>query len=155
MQFWENYTIINNEIDEYSLITLTLNELQNLTDEYLLKNEEKPLQIWIKYFNLLYDGVNKTIMFNGAEIVYVDRSELWYLPKIVYYLIKIPDEHLELYMWWVTLYAMIINTTTEMVEYITKQTAPFISNNIVRSRYCCNVFIYTLVNFIQFQIAFL
>lgn len=122
-------------MDEYSLTTFTLNELQNLTDEYLLQNGEKPLPIWINYFTFLYEGVNSTLIFDGTETVFIDRNELWYLPKIVYYLLKLPDEYLELYMWWVTLYAMMINTTTEMVEYIAKQTAPFTSNTEIRSRY--------------------
>lgn len=101
----------------------------------MLQNGEKPIPgVWRNYFAYLYEGVNSSFSFDGTEVVLVDQNELWYLPKIIYYLLKLPDEHIELYMWWATLYAMIINTTSEMIEYISKQTAPFISNTITRSR---------------------
>lgn len=99
-----------------------------------MENGEKPFPVWQKYFSYLYEGIDGTSNMDGTSIVLVDQSELRYLPRIVYYLLKLPDEYLELYMWWVTLYAMIINTTSEMVEYISKQTAPFISDNPTRSR---------------------
>lgn len=47
-----------------------------------------------------------------------------------------PDIYVELYMWWVTVYAMIINTTSDAVDYISRNLAYYGSgvSNVARSR---------------------
>lgn len=116
------------------MVTYTIEELQNLTDDYMVENGEQPLPVWNKYLSHLCQDLNTTFHLDGTDRVIIDQNELWYLPKIIYYLLKLPDEHLELYMWWAAIYAMIINTTSEMVEYISKQTTPFASGDVIRSR---------------------
>lgn len=37
--------------------------------------------------------------------------------------------HIELYMWWSAVYAMVINTSSDLTSYILKQTAIFYASS--------------------------
>lgn len=125
----------NETTDEYIGNEYTLKELQNITDEYLITHNEKPVPVWNQYLSYLFEDVNISLALDGTDRLFIDVDELPYLPRIIYYLLKTPDAYLELYMWWLTIYAMIMNTTTEIAEYISKEAEPFASNgNVIRSR---------------------
>lgn len=122
--------------DEYIGVAYTVKQLQNITDEYLISQNEKPVLVWNQYLTYLFEDINVTLLLDGTDELYIDIDELPYLPRIIYYLLKTPDAYLELYMWWLTIYAMIMNTTSEIGEYIAKEAEPFTSNgDVVRSRY--------------------
>lgn len=130
-QITENYTTS----DEYIAQIYTVNEIQNATDQFLISKDEKTFPMWNKYLTYLYDGINNSLNFDGSDTLMVDSDELTYLTHIVYLLLKTPDAYLELYMWWVTVYAMIINTSSDIVEYISKQGETVHSySQVIRSR---------------------
>lgn len=85
--------------------------------------------------NYLYDGINVSLNLDGSYILMADEDEVSYLSDIVYLLLQTPDAYLELYMWWVTVYAMIINTSSDIVDYISKQSESIHSySQVIRSR---------------------
>lgn len=130
LQLYQNETT-----DEYVGKAYTVNQLQNITDDFLIAHNEKPVLVWNTYLSYLYKDINVSLALDGSDQLFIDVDELPYLPKIVYYLLKTPDAYLELYMWWLTIYAMIMNTTTEIAEYISKEAEPFASTgDIIRSR---------------------
>ncbi|RZB39536.1 neprilysin-like, partial [Asbolus verrucosus] len=112
-----------------------IKEYQTKTNELLINNLNKDYpEIWQKYISYLFDGVNVTINFD-KDVFYLGDSDDSYLPKIIGYVLTTSDIYLELYMWWVTVFAMIINTSSDVVEYILKQTAPFYTGSaVLRSR---------------------
>lgn len=55
------------------------------------------------------------------DLLYVTDLDLLYLKKFLQMIETIPAINVELYMWWTTVYAMIINTSTDVVDYVIKQ----------------------------------
>lgn len=112
----------------------TIRNHQTKLNDYLKDNSkvEYP-EIWEKYLTELFEDTNVTIDFD-KDILYLTENDENYLPKILTYVLTTSDIYLELYMWWVTVFAMIINTTSDVVDFITKQTAPFYGMNVLRSR---------------------
>lgn len=91
--------------------------------------------MWRRYITLLFQSVpNVTLDLDGGDLLYIPVDELLYLPQIAVYLESVPDVVLELYMWWVTVFAMIFSTTTDITDYIQKEMAPFQGTEIYRSR---------------------
>ncbi|KAJ8983447.1 hypothetical protein NQ317_013320 [Molorchus minor] len=127
-----NFNYTNPEMDEEDTYTTTFSKLQSLTDDFL--DEPQP-DIWIKYFNFLFMGTNVTINPN-TDLLYTTEWEIQYLLRILHFILGTSDTHIELYMWWVTIYAMIINTSSDIVTYITRQMTYYgsSSSSIARSR---------------------
>ncbi|KAG5890093.1 hypothetical protein JTB14_003656 [Gonioctena quinquepunctata] len=126
-----NHTDLDAEEDD--TFSITFKELQTQTDE-LLPNPEP--DIWLKYFNFLFSGTNVT-MDPKKDLLYVTEMDLRFLKRMLKYVRATPDINLELYMWWATVYAMIINTSSDVMEYIGKQLSSFgrgTISNVARSR---------------------
>lgn len=125
---------ISSDPDDYLAQTFTAAQLQNATDNYLIEKGETPYPIWNRYLGLMFEGINVTLKLDGTDELLIDPEELTYLQRMVYFLTETPTIQLEVYVWWITVYAMIINTSPDIEEYIEKQAAPFRSQEIVRSR---------------------
>ncbi|KAJ3659201.1 hypothetical protein Zmor_010902 [Zophobas morio] len=133
--------LINNYTDIYETVHFeNIKEHQNKISEILNDNTKKTYpQIWEKYITYLFEGVNVTIDFD-KDLLYLAEMDEDYLPKVISYIMTTSDVYVELYMWWVTVFAMILNTSSDIAEYILKQTAPFyVGSNVLRSRSldCC------------------
>lgn len=125
-----NYTVYNgygkpNSIKDY----------QRKTNEYLTNEIDMDYpEIWEKYLGYLFEDINVTINFD-IEDLYIMDAEADYLPKVVSYILTTSDIYLELYMWWITVYAMIVNTSLDVADDIFKLTASIYPENpIIRSR---------------------
>lgn len=122
---------------EYSdeLHTENIKEFEVKLNKMLINNINKEYpQIWQKYLGYIFEGVNVNLDFD-KDLFYLGDADSNYLPKILSYVLTTSDIYLELYMWWVTVFAMIINTSSDVVEYILKQTAPFYTGTaVLRSR---------------------
>lgn len=94
--------------------------------------------IWKPYLKHVFQGVNVTLDLDKKDLVYVDPEHLQYLLMIAGFLTGIPDVLIEVWVWWMTVNALIINTTSEVKEYFDKLAAPF-QNMILRSRYLFDV----------------
>lgn len=109
--------------------------LQNVTDQFLKHNGETPTLLWRRYLTMLFEGIpNVTLDLDKKDYIYIPVEEMAYFPEIAFYLTKVPDLVLELYMWWVTVYAMILSTTSEMTEFIAKESVPFTQVSVYRTR---------------------
>ncbi|KAF5282082.1 hypothetical protein FQA39_LY00607 [Lamprigera yunnana] len=105
---------------------LKMEEIENITNTYLNSlNLTSKLQ-FRRYLTMLFKGVpNVTLDLNNTDYIYVPIDELSYLPEIAAYVSNITDEHLELYMWWVTVSTMALSTTTEIVDIIDRELEKF------------------------------
>ncbi|XP_044254870.1 endothelin-converting enzyme homolog isoform X2 [Tribolium madens] len=135
MTFEIDTLVANFSIEVNDLQSQKIKELQAKINKILLNNVNKEYpQILEKYLDNLFTGTNVTIDFD-KDLLFVGQNDVDYLPKILSYVLSTSDIYLELYMWWVTVFAMIINTSSEIVEYIVKQTAPFYTGTaVLRSR---------------------
>lgn len=114
------------------LYTISFESLQMLTNEVLLAPQP---DLWLKYFKYLFAGTNVTID-PSTDLLYVTDVDLEYISRIVPYVFNTPGIHVELYLWWSSVYAMIINTSTSIVSYIRKNLEIFGTNPsyVARSR---------------------
>lgn len=126
----ENYTFtFEQEANIYSFAAF-----QKKTNDFLSKSAITYPDIWEKYITNLFQGVNVTVDTNKDEL-YIPQLEEEYLMRILDFLLHTPEIELELYMWWITVYAMIINTTSDIIDFVTKQTAVFYgTSDVIRSR---------------------
>ncbi|KAI4463568.1 zinc metalloprotease family m13 neprilysin-related [Holotrichia oblita] len=123
------------DFDDLDVRTIKASELQNLTDFLMKENNLKPKEIWKTYFNMLFQDIeNVTLDLDGKDLIRYLPNDLDYINSIVVYLAKKRSIYLELYAWYHTVYSMIVSTTTEISEYIYKESAPFKKNSILRSR---------------------
>lgn len=71
----------------------------------------------------MFDGIpNVTLSFKD-DLIYIRQFEMDYIGDLLVYLNQLPQKVIELYMWWSTVHAMIINTTTDIISYISMQYA--------------------------------
>lgn len=125
----------NDDFDDLDIRKIKASELQNLTDLLMKQNDLKPKEVWITYLNMLFEGVeNVTLDLDGKDFLYYLPNELEYVTSIVVYLSEMPGVFVELYAWYQTVYSMIMSTTSEIVEYIYKESSPFKKNSVLRSR---------------------
>lgn len=69
----------------------------------------------------MFDDIsNITISFKN-DLIYIRQIELDYLGDLLLYLNQLPHKVIELYMWWSVVDSMIINTTTDIILYISMQ----------------------------------
>ncbi|KAI4463570.1 zinc metalloprotease family m13 neprilysin-related [Holotrichia oblita] len=123
------------DFDDLDVRTIKASELQNLTDFLMKENNLKPKEVWKTYFNMLFQDIeNVTLDLDGKDLIRYLPNDLDYINSIVVYLAKKRSIYLELYAWYHTVYSMIVSTTTEISEYIYKESAPFKKNSILRSR---------------------
>lgn len=129
-----------NSTNDIVFYKMKVSELQNITDRYLQHNNQAPTFQWKYYLTLLFDGIpNVTLDLENADLLYIPEEELPYLPELALYLANIPDLALELYMWWITVYTMILSTTSELTNLLAEETSAFTSiNTVYRSRYLKN-----------------
>ncbi|KAK9728009.1 Peptidase family M13 [Popillia japonica] len=123
------------DFDDLDVRTIKASDLQNLTDFLMKENDLKAKEIWKTYFNMLFQDIeNVTLDLDGKDLIHYLPDDLDYINNIVVYLAKRRSIYLELYAWYHTVYSMIISTTTEITEYIYKESAPFRKYSTLRSR---------------------
>ncbi|KAJ8915864.1 hypothetical protein NQ315_015475 [Exocentrus adspersus] len=123
-----NYT--NPDETEEDTFSMTFSDIQSQTDIFL---EERESNFWMSYFENLFTGTNITID-PETDLLYTTQLDVQYLLRILKYILESSKIHVELYMWWTIVYAMIINTSSDMVEYINKQLVYHDTENAVIAR---------------------
>lgn len=134
--------------DEFDYFKFTIDEIQNSTDQFLISNNQKPYKIWRKFVQMMFDKIPNVTLALDKEEILMRTFDLNYLGEILNYLKKTEFVLIELLMWWTTVHAMIINTTSDIVDFIYKQYTPFNSDPVFKPRYgnfLCALF-YKLIN---------
>lgn len=110
--------------EDLNWLKLPVNEIQNFTNQFLISNGEESYNIWQDYVTMMFDGIpNVNLSLKDDDLIYIRQFELDYLGEILLFMKRTPFKIIELYMWWSTVHAMIINTTTDIIEFIYKQYA--------------------------------
>lgn len=114
-------------------VPLKAKEMQNATDAIFKSLKLPRKEIWAPFLKSMFNGTNITLDLD-KDLIYVDPLHVKYLFMITGFVSAIPDVFIELWVWWMTVNAIIINTTKEIREFYHKQTAPF-KNLVLRTRY--------------------
>uniref|UniRef100_A0A1A9ZPZ1 Peptidase M13 N-terminal domain-containing protein n=1 Tax=Glossina pallidipes TaxID=7398 RepID=A0A1A9ZPZ1_GLOPL len=122
-----------NPIDD--IVYVTVNELQNQTDKLIAP---QTLPIWRNYLQWMISD-NNIDKFNVSHLqIITSQADIQYLQTMIEYIVSIPTEHLEFYIWLSAVEELILHTTSEMrllhAEYLsvvigTESSSP-------RSLYC-------------------
>lgn len=91
------------------------------------------------------------------DLLYVTDLDIDYLQQILPFLLSSPAINLELYMWWNTIYAMVMSTSTAIADFISKQLDLFgttTTNYIARSRLVFIIYFYLKKNSLTITINF-
>lgn len=122
-----------NETEEEDIIKLSVSDLQKATDVYFKNSNTPTREIWKTYITRMFVGIpNVTLDLDNKDHVYSTEEDMEYLHKIAFILSKTPDVIVELYTWWIAVQSMIINTTTDMFQYISRETASTKSYSVAR-----------------------
>ncbi|KAL3265444.1 hypothetical protein HHI36_009647 [Cryptolaemus montrouzieri] len=126
----DNFTSNGEAANKY-----TFHGLQEEIDKFTMENTNKKMPDFLqKYIGRIFENIeNVTIDFN-EDIMYIQDGEKPYIFHIMSFLLDTSDIYIELYMWWSTVLSMIINTTTDVVEYITKETEVLYVSSHTNSR---------------------
>lgn len=111
--------------------------MQNATDNIFDTLKLPKKKIWEPFLIKLFNGTNVTLSLKDKDLIYVDPLHVKYLFMITGFVSAIPDVFIELWVWWMTVNALIINTTKEIREFYDKQSEPF-KSVLLRTRYGMN-----------------
>ncbi|XP_066245414.1 neprilysin isoform X2 [Euwallacea similis] len=115
----DNYT--RGESEEDPIKKISFKDLQEKTDN----NVENPVKnFWIDYISLIFQDTNVTIDPHNDSL-FITEKELPYLFDVLNYVSSQPSEHVELFMWWSAVYAMIMSTSSDITSYIERQTSMY------------------------------
>lgn len=127
-QIHSNFT---NTTDYY--VPLTVNEMQNATNKVFKSLKMPERDIWRTFLTSVFNDTNVTLHLDDFDKIYVDPLHVKYLFMITGFVSALPDILVELWVWWMTVNAIIINTTNEIREFLYKQTASSHST-VIRTR---------------------
>lgn len=115
-------------------IPISVTEMQNATDRVFNSLNVTNKRIWEPFLTNMFKGTNTTLHLNDTDLIYIDPFQVKYLFMITGFVSALPDVVIELWVWWMTVNALIINTTSDVREFYQKQSAPF-KNVLLRTRY--------------------
>ncbi|KAF5294546.1 hypothetical protein FQR65_LT10738 [Abscondita terminalis] len=126
----------NNETNtDIQFYKLKIDEIQNISDAFVSSVNVTSDISWRSYLLKLFEGVpNVTLDLDNSDYIYVAIDEMSYIPEFTAYISSIPDEFIELYMWWTTVYTMALSTTMEMTDLIDRESEALSTTSIYRSR---------------------
>lgn len=115
-----NFTVPEGESEYEKTRKYSIQELQDLTDNNVKTSTPN---FWMDYIGRIFENTNVTIARNDS--VFIVDVELEYLYTVLEYVSSQPSEHLELYMWWATVYSMVINLSSDLADEVLTQASMF------------------------------
>lgn len=118
------------------LIDISIDELQELTDDYVAP--KKSIINWTKYITVLFKDVTKLKFNKSSDVVLTSTSDIKYLKMLSEFLINSTTDEIELYIWWSVVEELIVHTTKSMRDLQNQysQSLTSLESTISRSLYC-------------------
>ncbi|KAF7275221.1 hypothetical protein GWI33_012070, partial [Rhynchophorus ferrugineus] len=114
LQLNANFSLPEGEGGEEETRKVTFDELQLLTDN----NVKSPMpKFWINYVESIFENTNVTLD-PAVDFLYTTETEMGYMWSVLEYISEQSSVDLELYLWWASVYSMIINTSSDIAEYM-------------------------------------
>ncbi|CAH0560910.1 unnamed protein product [Brassicogethes aeneus] len=128
----KNYT---GDPDSYNIYGKTIFEAQKDLDLALSNYTTKTFpNFYSIYLTYIFKNSGVTLDPNTDLIYFYEREEK-FIPIMLAYVLDMPEVVIELYLWWITVYSMIMNTSSEIITYISRQVLPFYGEGeVVRTR---------------------
>lgn len=130
----ENVTKKDAAFASEELINLSVDEFQNATDQAIAPNT---LSIWCQYLGILFNSAQSKINLNDY-LVLSSRADVYYLQRVMQFILDTPKIEIELYIWWTIVEEMILHTTSD-IRKLHNEYAKTITNlegTTSRSLYC-------------------
>lgn len=116
------------------LINLNVYDFQNATDDVI---KPKTIPIWNQYLSTVFkDTEPSTDIFE--RLILTSQADMYYLQRIMQYIIDTPKVEIELYVWWTIVEEMVLHTTSD-IRKLHNDYAKSITNlegTTPRSLYC-------------------
>lgn len=106
----ENMTSKHVENAAEELMYLSLDALQNSTDRVL----STPIPVWGKYLIKLFENITDTPIDPSKNEILTSKQDVYYLLNLITYISTLPEQELELYIWWTIVEEMLLHTTSDI-----------------------------------------
>lgn len=120
----EDFTQSDLKFGTEKLESFTVIEFQNLANRLIAQDS---LPIWEIYFGILFDNTNIC-----EQSISLHRKNIYYVQRAVPYIMSIPNELLEFYVWWSLVDRFVSHTTSELRQLRNN----LLNKNTPRSFYC-------------------
>lgn len=133
----ENYSKTEEDRSGLSdLIYLKINEIQNITDQYIAPKD--PYKVFQKFFKLLLDGIPEAHFDYDSDVVLTSNADLLYLKLAIQLISETPEIEIEMYLWWCVVEDLILYTTNDVrkLYYEYSRAITLIEGSQSRSSYC-------------------
>lgn len=114
---------------------MNVDELQNATDRTIAP---KTLPIWHEYLSILFENVTEPPIDYGTHLVLTSKADVYYLEQLMSYVLELPENELELYVWWTIVEEMVLHTTTDIRKLHNEyaKSVTHLEGSTPRSLYC-------------------
>lgn len=112
---------------------MSLDDFQNSTDRLIAP---RTLPIWHRYLSILFEDVPNADFV--SHLILSSTADMFYLERLMVYILELPPMDLELYIWWTVVEEMVLHTTTD-IRKLHNEYAKSITNlegSTPRSLYC-------------------
>lgn len=118
-----------------SLLNINIDELQNATDRIIAP---KTLPIWNEYLSILFENVTNPPMDYSSHLVLTSKPDVYYLEYLMSYVLELPENELELYIWWTIVEEMVLHTTSDIRKLHNEyaKSVTHLEGTTPRSLYC-------------------
>lgn len=116
------------------LINLNVDDFQNATDNVI---KPKTIPIWNQYLSTVFKDIEPSIDI-FKHLILTSQADMYYLQRIIQYIIDTPKVEIELYVWWTIVEEMVLHTTSD-IRKLHNDYAKSITNlegTTPRSLYC-------------------
>lgn len=93
------------------LLYLNLTAFQAASDKLIAP---KTIPIWHDYLTILFSNTNNDTIDLENEVILSSKADMTYVESVVEYLIDLPLDELEVYIWWTITEEMILHTTSDI-----------------------------------------
>lgn len=133
----ENTTEENLNNATVDLLNLNIWTFQNLSEKLIAP---KTLSIWQQYLEVVFRNID--FEFKAHEhIVLTSWPDIYYIQQAILYILNMPKDELELYIWWSAVEEFIMHTTVDFRKLHNDyaKTLTQLEGNTPRSLYCTSV----------------
>lgn len=131
----ENVTTKDFSYATDELINLSIDDFQNATDQMIVP---KSLPIWHAYLNILFKNISDSPIDFAKHTILSSHADLYYLQRLMQYIMETPKADIELYIWWTVVEEMVLHSTSD-IRKLHNDYARSITNlegSTPRSLYC-------------------
>lgn len=118
------------------LVYVKIAELQEIVDDGLTKANSFP--VFEQYLTQILSGIPEAQFEMDQDVILTSNADILYLKLALKFILKTPQMHLEMFVWWSVIEDLILYTTSSMRQlyFDYSKTITGVDGSISRSSYC-------------------